>query len=315
MASEEKSITTYKSGQATVKLSSGIVRKMLTSGEGKPTEEEVILFITQCQHLKLNPFLREIYLIKYSQTDPATIVLGKDAFLKRAEANEKYDGATAGVYIKDIDGKLEKRTGTLVLDGEELVGGWATVYRKDRKYPVEISVSFKEYVGMKKNGEVNRQWKRMPATMIRKVPLVQAHRESFPTLLSDLYDESEISSQFANSEAKEGFDYKVENDEKPKEKSEEYKKIEEQIFQDIKNPLFAGTVILDEKEVDLDYYKIEIPKRLESKVASLRKLQDTADVVARMLLVAEENAKNNQDVDEKLGDDELFDKKLEDVSK
>jgi len=93
---------------------------------------------------------------------------------------------------------------------------------------------------------------------------------------------------------------------KPKEKSVGYKKIEEQIYKDLKNPLFTGKIILDDNPADLDSYKKRIPERLASKVVSLKILQDTADVVKRMLEQAEWVANNNQDVDEKIGDKDLF---------
>ena len=58
--------------------------------------------------------------------------------------------------------------------------------------PIESSVSFDEYVGRKSNGEINSQWKSKPATMIRKVALVQALREAFPDDFSGMYAGEEM---------------------------------------------------------------------------------------------------------------------------
>ena len=49
-----------------------------------------------------------------------------------------------------------------------------------------------EYIGTKKTGEVNEQWTKRPATMIRKVALMQALREAFPDDLAGMYDSSEM---------------------------------------------------------------------------------------------------------------------------
>ena len=41
------------------------------------------MFIELCKAQKLNPFIREAYLIKFG-ISPANIVVGKDVFVKRA---------------------------------------------------------------------------------------------------------------------------------------------------------------------------------------------------------------------------------------
>ena len=48
-----------------------------------------------------------------------------------------------------------------------------------------------EYAGRKKDGSMNGQWSKKPATMIRKVALVQALREAFPKALGGMYTAEE----------------------------------------------------------------------------------------------------------------------------
>ena len=158
----------------------------------KATEAEAFMFLQLCQAQGLNPFLREAYLIKYSDSDPASIVVGKDTFTKRAEKQVSFDGFRAGLILRDNDQKVNYREGALLVDGEKLLGGWAEVYRKDRKMPFRCEVSMTEYEGKTKAGEVTRQWKKMPATMIRKVPLVQALREAFPDAFGGMYSPEEM---------------------------------------------------------------------------------------------------------------------------
>ena len=157
----------------------------------KATDEEAYVFLQLCKARGLNPFLKEAYLIKYDHVSPATMVVGKDAFMKRAESHIEYDGFEAGIIVEsgNSDDYIvvdDNRVGTFLRDGETLLGGWAKVYRKDHTRPVEITVSMKEFNTGKSS------WKKMPATMIRKVALVNALRESFPSELSGMYDQSEM---------------------------------------------------------------------------------------------------------------------------
>jgi phage recombination protein Bet len=169
----------YDSNGETVKLSPTIIRNYLVSGGGNVSDQEIGMFLNLCRFQHLNPFLREAYLIKYG-SQPATMVTGKEVFTKRARRNKDYAGQQAGVIVQKQDGNIEDRIGALVLPDETLVGGWAKVFIKGYEVPTEISISLSEYIGTKKDGEVNGQWSKKPATMIRKVALVQALREAFP---------------------------------------------------------------------------------------------------------------------------------------
>ena len=186
-----ESVTTFTVGNDTVTLSPSIVRNYLTNGNGAVTDQEVNYFVHLCRGQGLNPFLKEIYLIKFG-TQPATFVVSKEAFLKRAEANSQYDGAESGIIVLNKDGELiERKGGFFLKDSEQVVGGWAKVYRKDRKYPSDVQVTFEEYAGRTKDGNLNSNWANRPATMIKKVALVQALREAFPNDLNNLYTEEE----------------------------------------------------------------------------------------------------------------------------
>jgi len=151
----------------------------------RATDQEAYLFLRLCQAHGLNPFLREAYLVKYSDAQPATMVVGKEAFTQRAERHPQFDGFRAGVIVQRADA-LDYREGAFVPKGTALVGGWAEVYRKDRSYTFRVEVAFDEY-NTKQSG-----WQRMPGTMIRKVALVQALREAFPTAFTGLYDAAEM---------------------------------------------------------------------------------------------------------------------------
>lgn len=181
----------YESNGEKVKLSPSIIRSYLVNGNGNVTDQEVVMFLNMCRFQHLNPFLREAYLIKFGN-QPATMVTGKDVFTKRARRNKDYQGFEAGIIVQREDGGTEHRTGTFKLPSDVLVGGWAKVYIKGYTAPVEAAVSLEEYIGLKKDGEVNGQWQKKPATMIRKVALVQALREAFPEDFQGMYSQEEF---------------------------------------------------------------------------------------------------------------------------
>ena len=188
----------YDSNGEKVKLSPTTVRNYLVNGGGNVTDQEVMMYLTLCRYQHLNPFLKEVYLIKYGNS-PATIVTGKDLFMKRANRNPNYAGKKAGIIVASKEnGAVTEREGTVYIpETEELIGGWAKVYIKGHTEPEYASVSFNEYAGRKSDGTLNSQWATKPATMIRKVALVQALREAFPEDFGGLYSPEEMGNQAA----------------------------------------------------------------------------------------------------------------------
>lgn len=187
---QDKGLTEYECGGQIVKISPTLIRKYLVNGNGAVTDQEVMMFLSLCKFQRLNPFLKEAYIIKYGN-QPASIVTGKEAFLKRAMRNPNYAGQEAGVVVVNNEtGMMENRVGTIVLDGETLVGGWARVYVKGWTNPLTVTVSFDEYC-LKKDGKPASNWAVKPGTMIRKVALVQALREAFPEDLGGMYTAEE----------------------------------------------------------------------------------------------------------------------------
>lgn len=187
----------YLANGEEVKLSAAMVKKYLVSGDASAvTDQEVMMFLTLCKYQHLNPFLREAYLIKYGNS-PATIVTGKDTFTKRAAKNPNYKGKEAGIIVINLNGQIEQREGTFALKDEQIVGGWARIYAKDRE-PELYTVSFDEYAGRKKDGSLNSQWASKPATMIRKVAVVQGLRECFPEDFEGLYSPEEMATANPN---------------------------------------------------------------------------------------------------------------------
>ena len=167
----------YQTAHGEVVLSKEDIRKYICKDA---TDQEIHMFLQLCQYQRLNPFLKEAYLIKYGG-HPATMVVGWHVFLRRAEANADFDGYEVEVY--DQEG-----IPFIGLPNQEIQYAEAKVYRKSRKFPVVVRVLFHEY------STGRSQWApdKMPATMIRKVALEQALREAFTTDLQNMYGFEEM---------------------------------------------------------------------------------------------------------------------------
>jgi phage recombination protein Bet len=156
----------------------------------KATPQEAYLFAEFCKRKGADPLTKQVYLVIYEGQNgrQANFIAGKEYFTEKAEAHPQLDGFQAGIIVrKKESGELERRIGTFWLhDEEQLLGGWAEVTRKDRTGEYRIEVPLSDY-DTKKN-----LWVKMPATMIRKVALVQVLREAFPGTFGGLYDRSEM---------------------------------------------------------------------------------------------------------------------------
>lgn len=168
-----------------VKLTGNIVKSYLTHGNEGVSDQEVVMFMNLCKYQKLNPFLNEAYLVKFKGS-PAQIITSKEAYMKKAERNEDFEGLRAGLIVQR-NNAVEEIEGAFSLGTDKVVGGWAEVYKKNRKFPYIAKVNIDEY------DKGQSTWKQKPKTMIRKVAIVQALREAFPEDLGAMYVEEEQS--------------------------------------------------------------------------------------------------------------------------
>lgn len=173
----------WETALGAVKLSVDLVRRYFCA---KATEQEIMHFMAVCRYHRLNPWLREAYIVKYQDGEPAQIVMGKWAHARKAEEHPQYNGDEGGIIIQTPEGKIERRVGTFYLEPEKLVGGWAKVYRKDRPERTEVrEVRLADWL------RPGPYWKSSPAHMIAKVAMAQARHEAFPTEYAGLLSEEE----------------------------------------------------------------------------------------------------------------------------
>lgn len=197
---EEKMLVEYNIGDEKIKLTPNIVKEYIVGDkEAKITNQEFKMFATLCRARKLNPFLKEAYCIKYGNS-PATIVVGKDAILKRATLHPQFDGFRSGVIVKTAEGEVVNRNGCFKLDTDELVGAWCEVFRKDWTHSVFSSCTLAETYQAK-----NPAWQKQPCVMIEKTALVRALRSAFVEDLAGMYDTAEMDTARPDNQRNSGF--------------------------------------------------------------------------------------------------------------
>ena len=168
------------------------VENYLANGQ-QITNSEFTMFFQLCKVHKVNPFLKEAYIVKYG-TSPATIILDYKVLQQCAEDHPKFLGMTTGVLVVDKDGNEKERIGSYVLPSETLIAGWCQVKRSDRDVPTKVYAMFDEFKQFKdkKTGDLNSNWAGKPVFMITKVAKAQALREAFPNMFgSNVYTQEE----------------------------------------------------------------------------------------------------------------------------
>ncbi|ATU04880.1 phage recombination protein Bet [Candidatus Gracilibacteria bacterium HOT-871] len=173
------------------------------------TEVEFKTFIGIGKTTGLNPFLREIWAVKYGKQS-ASIFIGRDGYRKSAQANTEYDYHDVDAVYENDDFSVENgvvRHSYNFKNRGKLVGAYCLVKRKNASKAMFTFVDFVEYyLGNKviKDGKITEEikvgqygpmketlWDTKPATMIKKVAEAQGLRSTFQELFSGTYDESE----------------------------------------------------------------------------------------------------------------------------
>ena len=90
-----------------VELDLPFVKRYLVRGRAEMvTDQEIVFFMNTCKMQGLNPLANgEVYLIKYSKDDPAQMVVGKDAYLRRAFEHPDYLYKQDGITVQRGDGR------------------------------------------------------------------------------------------------------------------------------------------------------------------------------------------------------------------
>lgn len=166
-----------------VKFTSQDIRERLCPNA---TESELALCVELCNRQHLNPFTKEVYLVKYGSA-PASIITSYQVFNRRANRQESYGGIKSGVVVMR-EGQIVKKRGSAVYKqvGEQLLGGWAEVQFKNGKEPAYVELALTDYSTGKSN------WAKMPGVMIEKCAKAGAWRLAYPDEFGGMYTGEEM---------------------------------------------------------------------------------------------------------------------------
>lgn len=193
---KEKMLIEYRSqGGVDVRLTPQMVVDYLVQGNKQNVlMEEIVYFMHVCKARKLNPFIKDCYLIKYGN-DPAAIVTSVDYFRKNARKADDCEGWKAGIIIKHEPLKIERREGNFILPDEELVGGWAQGKPKGWAEAMLHQINLEPYVKKTRDGRITRFWaKERQPDMIAKVAECQLLRKLWGEESTGMYAPEEMPS-------------------------------------------------------------------------------------------------------------------------
>lgn len=183
LATQQTSIAFTDDVGANVTVTADDVRNLICPSAD---QKEVSLFLQLCKSQRLNPFVKDAYLVKYRDS-PAQMITNYQVFNRRACRNENYAGIENGVVVLR-NGEIVHKDGSAVYKaaGETLLGGWAKVYFKDNRKPAYAEVALDDYSTGKSN------WSKMPGVMIEKCAKAAAWRLAFPDDLQGMYCSEEM---------------------------------------------------------------------------------------------------------------------------
>jgi len=149
------------------------------------TNDEFKIFLHVCQKTGLDPFAKQIWLVKRWDSnlkrESMSIQTGIDGYRLIADRTGNYSPGKATTFSYDEVGRLKSATAYVLKRTAD--GTW---------HEVSSTVHWEEYAAYKKDGNLTGMWEKLGHTMLSKVAESHALRRAFPTDLSGLYTKDEM---------------------------------------------------------------------------------------------------------------------------